>query len=656
MFGFIRVSFFEGAVFLGALSVSACSNWSSMESTQGKAPAYIGKVIQPIGFSRSARNVESEAHSQALNQVNATFHFLVAETLRGKGQDELSAKAFDTVYNLDPESEHLLFVQAQADLKDGRFVEGIARTRKILEKNPRHREGQILLANLYATTKDYGEAKTLFQRLEQQFPDDEEIALYLSLIDIEEKNFERASRRLTQFVARNKEAPLANFYLGRIEQERGRPQAAMAFYKKALESRPGFVQAGTYLGFMQEEINDKIGAIETYSWLADQTDDVVFYKKLTQLHLDMGDNSKALLALENLERVDPQDLNTRLRIGLLHLEKGEKEHAVKKFKQILKASPESENIHFYLAAVLEDLGKYEESLKHYVTIKTESKLFFESLKRRIFIYGKLKQQQAGEEALAVWDAEFEIDEDYFESRALFFENLKTPESKILAFKAIEQGLEKFPKSESLIYLQAAFFEKHNDRKKAIAVMSQILKSNPNHPGALNFVGYLWADQGLNLDKAKEYIERALKFKPKDPYIRDSLAWVYYKRGDYPKAREILEQLKVELPNEPIILEHLADVLVKMGILGEAKKLYEEALKHEIPKDSDRENVQVKLAEINGKFDRWACVDLSSESAHETRGPASVEPWDSEADNDIHGCIYSPGLFMGLRDYQTFRRK
>jgi Flp pilus assembly protein TadD len=59
-----------------------------------------------------------------------------------------------------------------------------------------------------------------------------------------------------------------------------------------------------------------------------------------------------------------------------------------------------------------------------------------------------------------------------------------------------------------------------------------------------------------LDEAEQLIRKALDQKPGDGYITDSLAWVYYKRGQYDKALPILEQAASLVPDDPIVQEHL----------------------------------------------------------------------------------------------------
>ena len=68
------------------------------------------------------------------------------------------------------------------------------------------------------------------------------------------------------------------------------------------------------------------------------------------------------------------------------------------------------------------------------------------------------------------------------------------------------------------------------------LLGEMLAREPNNANALNFLGYSYADRGIELDKAEEMIRKALTIKPQDGYILDSLGWVLYQKKQYKKAR------------------------------------------------------------------------------------------------------------------------
>ena len=89
-------------------------------------------------------------------------------------------------------------------------------------------------------------------------------------------------------------------------------------------------------------------------------------------------------------------------------------------------------------------------------------------------------------------------------------------------------------------------------------LEQVLDEFPEDIGAMNDLGYLWADQGKRLNRALQMIQRAVASEPDNPAYRDSLGWVYFRLGEFPSAiRELEKACATEIP-DAIILDHLGD--------------------------------------------------------------------------------------------------
>lgn len=113
------------------------------------------------------------------------------------------------------------------------------------------------------------------------------------------------------------------------------------------------------------------------------------------------------------------------------------------------------------------------------------------------------------------------------------------------------------------------------------VLEDVLTEAPEHPQANNDLGYLWADQGKNLERARDMIVKALEAEPENAAYLDSMGWVLYKLEDYDGAREYLEQA-AGLPRgeDATILDHLGDVLDKLGEAEAAQERWQRALELE----------------------------------------------------------------------------
>ena len=129
---------------------------------------------------------------------------------------------------------------------------------------------------------------------------------------------------------------------------------------------------------------------------------------------------------------------------------------------------------------------------------------------------------------------------------------------------------------------------------ATTEFQRVLAVDPEDGRTLNYLGYMWADQGESLEEAVELIERALDLEPDNGAYIDSLGWALFKMGRYAEARELLEKAAKLMSEDATILEHLGDVYVALDIPQKAKELYTRALAID---DENVEGIRRKLARL-----------------------------------------------------------
>ena len=96
------------------------------------------------------------------------------------------------------------------------------------------------------------------------------------------------------------------------------------------------------------------------------------------------------------------------------------------------------------------------------------------------------------------------------------------------------------------------------------LIEKALEIEPNNHLFQNFLGYMYAETGTNLDEALNLIEKALKQEPENGAYLDSLGWVYYKKKDYKKAYKYINEALKYMPDEKELLDHLNAVKKAMG--------------------------------------------------------------------------------------------
>jgi len=85
------------------------------------------------------------------------------------------------------------------------------------------------------------------------------------------------------------------------------------------------------------------------------------------------------------------------------------------------------------------------------------------------------------------------------------------------------------------------YDKVGKKAESIQRMKKVIELNPNDAQALNYLGYTFAEMGINLEEALGYTNRALAIRPDDGFFLDTLGWVYYQMKKYDEALRYLEK-------------------------------------------------------------------------------------------------------------------
>lgn len=127
------------------------------------------------------------------------------------------------------------------------------------------------------------------------------------------------------------------------------------------------------------------------------------------------------------------------------------------------------------------------------------------------------------------------------------------------------------------FLLGAAYERTGQRDKAVEEFRRVLKLDPDFHAALNYLGYTFAEAGMNLDEALALVSRAVALEPDNGAYVDSLGWTYFRLGRTEQARGYLERAARLEPEDATLQEHLGDVYVALGQKERARQAYQRSL-------------------------------------------------------------------------------
>jgi Tfp pilus assembly protein PilF len=250
------------------------------------------------------------------------------------------------------------------------------------------------------------------------------------------------------------------------------------------------------------------------------------------------------------------------------------------------------------AALLKEQGHSDEAVATLLAVPKTSPLFFEAHVRAAeLLRDEGKTSEAArlvESAAASDDAGQKIDA----AISLAFIDEKRGDA-IMATRRLEALRASQPDQAHPTLSLAMIEERRGAWRHALDLVEPLIKKRPGSVEALNFWGFVAADHGHDLDKARKRLQAAAALEPGSGAVLDSLGWVSFRAGQLDKAALFLEQAGRLEPGDAEILSHLGDLYAKRSEPERAAAAYRKALSRK-PEERLRRRLEESLAGIESR--------------------------------------------------------
>jgi tetratricopeptide (TPR) repeat protein len=538
-------------------------------SRYAEAAALFDKVLAVLDKPKDS-NLAPDDQRKIVGDDGLTYELIGATFLEVKRPED-AARAFEKLNDLAPNPAVLSLNLARVDEKANRPAEALSKLEAYFKSRPADlTRGSLEL--LKTVLGDFKKADQLVPRLEKlhdALPDSAAVIQYLA------DRYRQAGRLADArplYEAVIKKSPSAEAYRALVEIDRktDQPEALLGVLGDVIEKTDSF------------DVLDKEGkAITDDDKLAAKLLEVA-REKHGKATADDGPALRAAAALaaerkqfdvagefyELALKAEPAAKAEILLPWGLALFLAEKDsEAAKVFRRGVdesKLTDDKPSFEYYLAEALEMGGKTDEAVavvhKMLDTKKPKDPLYAARLPWILF---HAKRNAEAYQAYKDLLAKFADDYSSEDNRATLREARE-------ALSAVCVTLHNLPEAEE--YLQ------------------QSLDEFPDDAGALNDLGYLWADEGKHLHRALAMIEKAVAAEPKNSAYRDSLGWVYFRLGRDDDAITELKKATADEKTDPNVLEHLGDVYDHARKSNEALDAWKQALAG-YEKDKDDEKIK-----------------------------------------------------------------
>jgi tetratricopeptide (TPR) repeat protein len=270
-------------------------------------------------------------------------------------------------------------------------------------------------------------------------------------------------------------------------------------------------------------------------------------EKLTNVYLRNKDKKKAVEQLEAIIRTNPTSVQSYYMLGSIAFEDKDYKKAMEYFGKALLLNPNFEQLYYDFAGAQVNANEPRDALQ---TLEKARSRFQPSFVNEYFTamaYGRLKDH----------------------TNAL---------KHLVAAEVVARAMDTNLLTHRFYFQLGAAYERTRNDEEAEKYFRRCLELQPDFSEAMNYLGYMWAERGLNLVEALQLIEKAVALEPKNAAYLDSLGWVLYKLNRPAEALGWLQKaIEHSQEADATLYDHLGDVYANMDKLPEAREAWRKSL-------------------------------------------------------------------------------
>ena len=196
------------------------------------------------------------------------------------------------------------------------------------------------------------------------------------------------------------------------------------------------------------------------------------------------------------------------------------------FRQAYDIDASNPEVHYYLGITYGRMERYDKTIRYLESVLKSDLAFIHKIHAKM-ILGYI----------------YTILENYDKALELFR-------------NVVESGIETAQAYAAIGYIM----HKKGEVKEALMNLYKAIEIDPKNANAHNSLGFILAEENVNLEEALEECKRAVNLDPNNPAYLDSLGWVYYKMGKIPHAKSYIAKALKLAPENEEIKAHLEEVI------------------------------------------------------------------------------------------------
>lgn len=522
-------------------------------------------------------------------------YFLISESYKRKG-DTINALVYlKKACESDQQSLFLKKELARLHVNRNEINEALAIVDAGLKEHPENIDFLGVLAQIKLMQNKDSEVPPIFEKILAVNPNDQAVYFLLGGLYSKMNNIPKAIETFTRLTEKFPDSFSGHYYLGRLYTMAEKYDPAETEFMDAFRLNSDLLEALYGLVQIYEIQNAQEKLKEMFQTILDlDPDDIRSCLALALMHHKEGSSEKALTMLERLGKREEDTQEILKTVVKFYIKKFHYQDAIYLLRGMMAKAPLKGDYHYFMGVCFDELKDTASAMFQFENVPKESTYYEKAVLIRAFHHMDKNEHQKAIGILEKAHAEIPGNTDIILYLGSFYEETEEFQKAVDIYII---GLSIDKNSSKLYFRLGVAYDKKGDRIACIKEMKNVIRIDPEDANALNYLGYTYADLGMNLEEAEDLIGRALKFKPDDGYITDSLGWVYFKKGNYEKAVATLEKAVTLIPDDPLLLEHLGDAFSMTQNKDKAIEYYKKSLKL---KKKDTKDLEIKIEQLTHK--------------------------------------------------------
>jgi len=531
-------------------------------------------ILAVVGCAGTARETaETEERTKRTEPVNelAFLHFSNGSILMTDGQTQAAIRAYEKALLYDPQSYEIRMSLADGHVRQRQYEQAAAIAEGIIEKDARV---YGLLGRAYAMLGRNDQARAAYEKVIEFDKDDTQAYWFLSRQAVRQGDLRSAIGHLEAMSEYVRDSRVQN-EIAELHTRLDDHAGAAAAYSMSLQFDSSMANRRAWVGLAEalnaQTLRDE--AEDVYRrMMAIAPDDHFARRQLIQLLLDEGDHEVARRELEALLTDNPADPE-RMRLGVLLYNAAQYDRAESLFT-VIAAEEDPYIPFFYLGRIAFTRERFAAAKDYFRrAVETDDTLpdawiaWGNTLLAEDSLEAALELSQRAEQR-----APDPADFWYFTGVAL-----ARHDQHDSAVVWLRRAWDADTANARVQFSLAASLERSGHFNEAAAQFNSLLQREPDNASALNYLGYMYADSGINLQESLQLIEKAVDIDPDNGAYLDSYAWVLYRLGRLSEAEGMIKRAADVLSSDAVIHDHYGDILAAMGRRDEAAVRWRRAL-------------------------------------------------------------------------------